>query len=611
MRRFETETNSSTTRLYAGFSKLKTVFLSFAAAYAGFHAGKSIIEAGMQMQALQNKMVAATGSTQIAAEAFAFARSEAERLGLDLQAAANGFAGFSASALRSGLTFKETKDIFTGVSEAAVSMRLSVEQTGLVFKALEQIAGKGTVSMEELRGQLGDALPGAFEIAAKAMGKSTSEFAKMVANGEVMASEFLPKFGAAVRRELGGSVDEASRSAQASFNRLGNSWFELKVKMADSGFLDAIADGADRINKSMNDPAMKAGLENFGRLLALIAETAIWLASTIGGLLQKLGEFEVKAVNLVKKAGVMAMPGTRSHPAAQGTKPVTIPVTPGRSNDDFTLGTRGGISAKQIDEMEKAAKKAEDLRKRLAEQVEAMRFSLSSETEQAAIQFSNQQKLLEEALEKKAITEQEFRELNLMNEIEYQDKLSEIRDEAREKEITNQEAFMEGFLGLEHRRRERTASEDAASFRDSISTAAQHNRAFFALEKAAALARAVIAARESVVSAYAFGSRLGGPILGAAFAGIAAAAQAANIASIASSSFGGGGSVSSAGGGGSSSSSSQPGETSGSGVSRRLNVTIVGSENSNFSKRQVRDLIDAISDAFRDGSRFDPIVVTQ
>jgi hypothetical protein len=66
--------------------------------------------------------------------------------------------------------------------------------------------------------------------------------------------------------------------------------------------------------------------------------------------------------------------------------------------------------------------------------------------------------------------------------------------------------------------------------------------------KAYNIAEALIEAKKSVVSAYKFGSSIGGPAVGAAFAGVAAVAQAANIKAIASQSFngGGGGSVSSA-----------------------------------------------------------------
>ena len=182
--------------------------------------GKSAVNTSMDFQALTNRMNAAAGNKSIGADSLAYIREQADRLGLEFRTTADSFAGFEAAALRSGLTLEQTKQIFTDVSTAATSMQLSTEKVQLVFKALEQISGKGTVSMEELRQQLGDSLPGAFEIAAQSMGMTTKAFYDAVANGEVLSSEFLPKFAKAIREQLGGSAEEASTQLRASLNRL-------------------------------------------------------------------------------------------------------------------------------------------------------------------------------------------------------------------------------------------------------------------------------------------------------------------------------------------------------------------------------------------------------
>jgi len=73
----------------------------------------------------------------------------------------------------------------------------------------------------------------------------------------------------------------------------------------------------------------------------------------------------------------------------------------------------------------------------------------------------------------------------------------------------------------------------------------------FAISKAIALASAIVKGYESIVSAYAAGSRIGGPPVGAAFAAIAAASTAAQIAALRNTnenSSGGGGSGSTGGG---------------------------------------------------------------
>lgn len=212
--------------------------------------GKSLINTSMDFQALTNRMNAAAGNKSIGADSLAYIREQADRLGLEFRTTADSFAGFEAAALRSGLTLEQTKQIFSDVSTAATSMQLSTDRVQLVFKALEQISGKGTVSMEELRQQLGDQLPGAFEIAAQSMGMTTKAFYDAVANGEVLSSEFLPKFAKAIKEQLGGSAEEASTQLRASLNRLNtdlmdssNAWGTLLQPSVQKG-VEALREAA-------------------------------------------------------------------------------------------------------------------------------------------------------------------------------------------------------------------------------------------------------------------------------------------------------------------------------------------------------------------------------
>jgi tape measure domain-containing protein len=220
---------------------------------------RSIGNATMQLEAMESRMKAAVITTDNYNESMKFTRDIAQRLGLEIKATTNGFAGFAASALRSDLTMRQTKQIFEDVSVAATSLKLGSAQLGLVFKALEQISGKGKVSMEELRQQLGDSLPGAVSIAAKAMNMTTAAFMDAVKKGEILSSDFLPRFAAQMRKELGGASEEAANSFQANMTRIGNSIFRIqssfgKIFSKDAAggagdlakLFDGIADSIDR-----------------------------------------------------------------------------------------------------------------------------------------------------------------------------------------------------------------------------------------------------------------------------------------------------------------------------------------------------------------------------
>lgn len=261
--------------------------------------GKSVVDTSMDFQALENRMNAAAGNKSVGSDSLDYIRKQADKLGLEFRTTADSFAGFEAAALRSGLTLEQTKQIFTDVSTAATSMQLSTERVQLVFKALEQISGKGTVSMEELRQQLGDSLPGAFEIAAQSMGMTTRAFYDAVANGEVLSSEFLPKFAKAIKEQLGGSAEEASTQLRASLNRLNtdlmdsaNAWGTLlqpSVQKGVEAYREAIQASTELANTlNQNQAQIGAVATSVGTattvFIALRAAAGVQLTTTLASL---------------------------------------------------------------------------------------------------------------------------------------------------------------------------------------------------------------------------------------------------------------------------------------------------------------------------------------
>lgn len=193
------------------------------------------------------------GSAAAGARDLQFLREEANRLGIDLTVAANSFVKLSSAARETSLEGKGARDVFVAISEAAAVMHLSAAETEGALLAINQMISKGTVQSEELRGQLGERLPGAFQIAARAMGVTTAELGKMLEQGEVIASDFLPKFAAQVRKELAGSVEEAANSTQAALGRIDSAWAYLKRTVADSGLGQAAAGQMNILTDAMND----------------------------------------------------------------------------------------------------------------------------------------------------------------------------------------------------------------------------------------------------------------------------------------------------------------------------------------------------------------------
>lgn len=236
---------------------------SLAAILAGGALVNSTKNVTLEFQAIDRTLKAATGSAEAGARAFSFVSGEADRLGLNLRSSAAEFAKLSAAAKGTALEGQATRDIFTAVATASTALGLSAEQTGGALKAIEQMISKGTVSAEELRGQLGERLPGAFQLAAKSMGVTTEELGKMLQKGEVMADDLLPKLAKELEGRFAEAAEEAADGAVGAFNRLSNSVDDLMVSIGESGLIDAMADVANFIGQELI-PAFKFWGEQIG-----------------------------------------------------------------------------------------------------------------------------------------------------------------------------------------------------------------------------------------------------------------------------------------------------------------------------------------------------------
>lgn len=254
-------------------SELLAMAGPLAAGYVGFTAlsrgMNAAIDSANKMNTIRRSLEFAAGGAKAGAQEFAFLSAEAKRLGFDLQSSAQGFAMLSAAAKGTALEGKGARDIFSSVSEAALTMGLSSDQTSGALMAIQQMISKGTVQSEELRGQLGERLPGAFQIAARAMGVTTGKLGDMLKAGEVMSDEFLPKFAAELHKTFGSSATKAAEEGRAAIGRFNN---ELKstgaiigeVAVSGLGTLakayltvsDAISKAAENQNKLYSTPLL-------------------------------------------------------------------------------------------------------------------------------------------------------------------------------------------------------------------------------------------------------------------------------------------------------------------------------------------------------------------
>jgi len=184
---------------------------------------KSVFELTKEFDSLNRALTLVTQSTEIFTQSQAFLRKTAEDFGIDLTQLTKQYTQFYVSA-KDKISSTEIQGIFRSISKASASMGLTVQQQERAFLALNQMMSKGTIQAEELRGQLGEALPGAFGIMAKAVGVTEQELSKMMKAGELLASDVLPKFAKQLEKTYGIETLDRIESLVASQQKLTVAW---------------------------------------------------------------------------------------------------------------------------------------------------------------------------------------------------------------------------------------------------------------------------------------------------------------------------------------------------------------------------------------------------
>ncbi len=267
--------------------------------------GAAAIDAQVQLDKMANSLrFAMGGDAAKGAREMEYVRETAQKMGLALVDSASAYAKLAASARGTRLEGQQTREIFEAIAGAGTVMGLSVQEQSGALLAVSQMMSKGTVHAEELRGQLGERMPGAFNIAARAMGVTTAELSKMLEQGQVISEEFLPRFAAQLKKELGGEVAQAAKSTQAELNRFGSSWDNLKQQVAQSGVAEFVTgqlailrDGFDDMSRSI-ERARKEGDGFWGQMGAAAGAVARFASPTNAFGYQSQAPFAAEAEQL-------------------------------------------------------------------------------------------------------------------------------------------------------------------------------------------------------------------------------------------------------------------------------------------------------------------------
>ena len=274
------------------FQRLRGEVLSLAATYGGL-----IATVGLAQQAIRADLNRSVAENQLGfvndadfaktAEDLGFVRQEADRLGQSFTGLVGVYARLRVAGDAANLSVDTQRKLFSDAAEAFTVLGLSQENVEGSFRAFEQSLSKGTIQAEELRGQLGDRLPGAFTKFAKAIGVSTAELNKLLEAGAV-SSRLLPLFTELLADEARRQLPAAVDNLRSNLARLQTSFEDFLVTISRSGFGAEVAKLSNQLSaffKSDDGKQFAISLSQGFATVATIAQIAVKnIELLVGGL---------------------------------------------------------------------------------------------------------------------------------------------------------------------------------------------------------------------------------------------------------------------------------------------------------------------------------------
>ncbi len=347
-------TSDAFNNLASNAIKLSGAFYSVMGA---LNAYKAIMNAGLKRDSAQRAAKFVLGDK--ASEAETFIRGLADKTGLNISEGLSSYAKFAAGA-QGSMSQEQTQELFGNATAMSRLMGLSNDELNGILKAFEQMASKGKIQAEELRGQLGDRMAGAFKLFAEALGMTATELDKAMKDGKILSSDTLPK----VAKQMGLMIDKAggwaevAKSTQTALGKLANNWDDTMVKIFSgsqdelNGFLSSLSNLLSEMGMSSSIAGdaigglidmLKAGVDDIrifnnhieGWILQ-VKQLYYSLDDTKRKLLDEVGD---GFINFVKGLAI-ALSAKTLFSAATGVMSLTRAIT--------TLGTRANQVAGQV-----------------------------------------------------------------------------------------------------------------------------------------------------------------------------------------------------------------------------------------------------------------------
>lgn len=299
-----TQAQQSMTRLVATTESLRNTIVSamrqvaieVSAVVLSFEKLKNtisdIVGVGEKMQRVQFALTQLYGSQEKGAEAFKNILELSSQVPVPLDNLLN-----AAVKLKS-VGIEPLDGSLKALASAIVSFGGTGQDLELVALALQQMVSKGTLSMEELKQQLGERVPNAIQKMMQVLGYSENQMWKFfqdVQKGTVDSRTAVMGFVEALKQE-----PDITRSfistLPGALNALKVELQKIALELGEAGFFDAIVKAVQKLGNELKKPEIKEGITTLGQALGGMVQT---LAGFIPAL-SEVAKFFIGFAQLVK-----------------------------------------------------------------------------------------------------------------------------------------------------------------------------------------------------------------------------------------------------------------------------------------------------------------------
>ena len=147
--------------------------------------------------------------------------------------------------------------------------------------AIQQMAGKGVISMEELRQQLGEAVPTAIQLMARGMNMRVGDLVDKIASGTVEARSALQKLFAEFERAFGGSSRNMMQTFSGQLSKLRTNWMLFQQEVGKAGLMQRLREALVELNEAMDPERSRIFAVALGQAMTSVVDTIVNLVKWV------------------------------------------------------------------------------------------------------------------------------------------------------------------------------------------------------------------------------------------------------------------------------------------------------------------------------------------